>query len=357
MDDFEIDQFLAETNALDDNFIVRPPVLGLSRESLGEDNFIVRPPLLGLSRESLGARSQISLFSKTSNHISSFPPSLSYMSTTVPTRTLSPPSTKIPSFALHGHPASSSTSKLIIGDQTHPSSFAGKNIPNSNPLVKNFASQSLFMNSQKLSPECFFPSQNLHKNTGEKPWGSFNTQSSPKVTKTQSYQRPSMNPPLRNFCFETQPPKMDYRPFFGSSSNFENTIQKIWDHDREGVMSFLAGRVRPGPDVSEIYKCKICSMEFPNANAYGGHKSSHSKTKRQKDVAEMEGEGSKKMKRNSVEAPISATKKIKKEGKKSKEKGNNEKKKDGKGDKENSCESDESVTGEFQIEDDTHNGN
>ncbi|KAJ8500240.1 hypothetical protein OPV22_010792 [Ensete ventricosum] len=54
------------------------------------------------------------------------------------------------------------------------------------------------------------------------------------------------------------------------------------DPNWEAIESYLAGHVRPGPDVARVYKCNICSLEFPSAQAYGGHMSSHSKTKRRK---------------------------------------------------------------------------
>lgn len=52
------------------------------------------------------------------------------------------------------------------------------------------------------------------------------------------------------------------------------------DPNWEAIESYLAGHVRPGPDVARVYKCNICNLEFPSAQAFGGHMSSHSKTKR-----------------------------------------------------------------------------
>ena len=100
---------------------------------------------------------------------------------------------------------------------------------------------------------------------------------------------PSHYPPMNTrekyqFSYEFLPPsyinslEVPHRPF-NLNSNFANAMGDLLNHDQEAVKSFLAGTVRPGPDVTQIYKCNECSLEFPNAQAYGGHMSSHSKIK------------------------------------------------------------------------------
>ncbi|PKA67084.1 Zinc finger protein ZAT7 [Apostasia shenzhenica] len=64
------------------------------------------------------------------------------------------------------------------------------------------------------------------------------------------------------------------------SANNLSTIGDLVNHDWEAVRYFLRRQVRPGGDVCRVYKCDICGHEFPNAQAYGGHMSSHSKRKK-----------------------------------------------------------------------------
>ncbi|PKU77653.1 putative transcriptional regulator RABBIT EARS [Dendrobium catenatum] len=64
-----------------------------------------------------------------------------------------------------------------------------------------------------------------------------------------------------------------------SKSKF-NVLGDLVNHDWEAVRYFLKCQVRCGGDVSRIYKCNFCGHEFPNAQAFGGHMSSHSKTKK-----------------------------------------------------------------------------
>ncbi|KAJ0974865.1 hypothetical protein J5N97_016830 [Dioscorea zingiberensis] len=68
------------------------------------------------------------------------------------------------------------------------------------------------------------------------------------------------------------------RSQFQASLHGANQSKVNW----EGIQSYLAGIVRPGPDVPYIYKCDKCHIEFPNAQAYGGHMSSHSKAMKSK---------------------------------------------------------------------------
>lgn len=65
-------------------------------------------------------------------------------------------------------------------------------------------------------------------------------------------------------------------------SQFTNHSLKVVNQSEEelkAIQSYLDGVVRPGPDV-QIYKCHKCYVEFPNAQAYGGHMSSHSKKRK-----------------------------------------------------------------------------
>lgn len=59
-----------------------------------------------------------------------------------------------------------------------------------------------------------------------------------------------------------------------------NPLDPNWD----AINAFLAGHVRPGPDVTHVYRCVVCNVEFANPQALGGHMSSHSKVRKNKDV-------------------------------------------------------------------------
>ncbi|ONK61655.1 uncharacterized protein A4U43_C08F32210 [Asparagus officinalis] len=74
--------------------------------------------------------------------------------------------------------------------------------------------------------------------------------------------------------------------------NFDN-------HDPEAIASFLAGQVRPGPNAPRIYKCEICSLEFPSAQAIGGHMTSHCSRKKAKKCLKVKGGKNKKTNKNS----------------------------------------------------------
>ncbi|ONK70174.1 uncharacterized protein A4U43_C05F31030 [Asparagus officinalis] len=81
-----------------------------------------------------------------------------------------------------------------------------------------------------------------------------------------------------------QLPREEYAPpnyhiTVRSENNFMNTVGDIMSHDPESLACFLAGVVRPSPDVPHIYKCSLCFAEFPNPQAFGGHMKAHAKRK------------------------------------------------------------------------------
>ncbi|KAK8937085.1 hypothetical protein KSP39_PZI011804 [Platanthera zijinensis] len=87
---------------------------------------------------------------------------------------------------------------------------------------------------------------------------------------------------MKNHAFTRHQPEADH-PLFSSVLNRKNNpaagiLGDLVRHDWEAVRYFLSSQVRPGGDVSRIYKCSVCRHEFPNAQAYGGHMSSHSKS-------------------------------------------------------------------------------
>lgn len=95
-----------------------------------------------------------------------------------------------------------------------------------------------------------------------------------------------------------QLPREEYAPpndhvTVRSENNFMNTVGDIMSHDPEGVACFLAGVVRPSPDVPHIYKCSLCFVEFPNPQAFGGHMKGHAKRKAEEKKKEA-GENAKK---------------------------------------------------------------
>ncbi|KAG0499142.1 hypothetical protein HPP92_003833 [Vanilla planifolia] len=97
--------------------------------------------------------------------------------------------------------------------------------------------------------------------------------------------------------------KKDSKSIFGDLVN----------HDWEAVRYFLSSQVRPGGDVSRVYRCDLCSHEFPNAQAYGGHMSSHSKNKRSNG-----GTNNRRNKRSREASSCTSSTPIAKEGKKGK---------------------------------------
>jgi C2H2-type zinc finger len=55
------------------------------------------------------------------------------------------------------------------------------------------------------------------------------------------------------------------------------------DPNWEAISAFLAGHVRPGADVTQVFHCAVCNVEFANPQALGGHMSAHSKARKNKD--------------------------------------------------------------------------
>jgi C2H2-type zinc finger len=58
-----------------------------------------------------------------------------------------------------------------------------------------------------------------------------------------------------------------------------NLLDPNWD----AISAFLAGRIRPGADVTHVFHCAVCDAEFTNPQALGGHMSAHSKERKNKD--------------------------------------------------------------------------
>lgn len=90
-------------------------------------------------------------------------------------------------------------------------------------------------------------------------------------------------PPMEYIELHTQAPKIDHQPLHAESYHnlaYLNPTGDPLDPNWEAIESYLAGHVRRGLDVSRVYKCNICNSEFPCAQAFGGHMSSHSKNKR-----------------------------------------------------------------------------
>lgn len=81
--------------------------------------------------------------------------------------------------------------------------------------------------------------------------------------------------------------------FFASHQNptYLSPASDPLDPNWEAIGSYLVGQVRPGPDVTRVYKCERCGLEFPNAQAFGGHMSSHSKARRGRSDSSAEVEG------------------------------------------------------------------
>ena len=72
--------------------------------------------------------------------------------------------------------------------------------------------------------------------------------------------------------------------FHGPNLEYQNPTGNPMDPNWEAISSYLLGRVRPGPDIARIYKCSVCGVEFPNAQAFGGHMSAHRRTKKREKL-------------------------------------------------------------------------
>lgn len=82
-----------------------------------------------------------------------------------------------------------------------------------------------------------------------------------------------------------QMPYIDQQqPSFSFDSPTWNHVDPNW----EAINAYLSGKVRPSPKIAHIYKCSTCGVEFPNAQAYGGHLSSHRKDQKKKKLAANE---------------------------------------------------------------------
>lgn len=172
------------------------------------------------------------------------------------------------------------------------------------PKGKELAPQMIFQDSL-LGQANYFPGQNPHQPTlppyFTSPIISNMNQIPPSPSTGLNFSMDTSQPPLPQFASQTVPanyadhqpsnycilkhqlPRQEYTPppvsvSVSSGNNFVATMDDILCHDPEGVACFLAGIVRPGPDCS-IYKCSTCSVEFPNAQAFGGHMKSHAKRK------------------------------------------------------------------------------
>ncbi|KAG1334047.1 hypothetical protein COCNU_03G001660 [Cocos nucifera] len=83
-------------------------------------------------------------------------------------------------------------------------------------------------------------------------------------------------------------PCIDQQTFFSFHGPNPTYLNPAWDYvdtNWEGINAYLLGKVRPSPDITHIYKCSICGIESPNAQAYGGHLSSHRKNKKKEKLA------------------------------------------------------------------------
>ncbi|RRT77384.1 hypothetical protein B296_00010082 [Ensete ventricosum] len=111
-------------------------------------------------------------------------------------------------------------------------------------------------------------------------------------------------PPMKFIELHAQGPNIDHHqphlhaePYHGPT--YLNPTGDPLDPNWEAIESYLAGHVRRGLDVSRVYKCNICNSEFPCAQAFGGHMSSHSKNKRgEKPLAKRKRRMSKKVRLN-----------------------------------------------------------
>lgn len=100
--------------------------------------------------------------------------------------------------------------------------------------------------------------------------------------------------PLRGYIdLKNQEPCIDQQTLFtfiGPNPTYLNPSGNPMGPNWEAINSFLLGRVRPGPDITRIYKCGICNIEFPNAQSFGGHMSSHSKHKKGQRMSTIKGQ-------------------------------------------------------------------
>lgn len=93
---------------------------------------------------------------------------------------------------------------------------------------------------------------------------------------------PGMSATITQNCAK-MPASSDHLPnytyAFQNQQNISQAIPNVF-------MDELNFQLRGGDPSSRVYRCSRCGVDFPNAQAYGGHMSSHSKVK--KKVAKVD---------------------------------------------------------------------
>ncbi|ONK70168.1 uncharacterized protein A4U43_C05F30970 [Asparagus officinalis] len=333
MDDSDIDLFLSETNALDSTLYRELPISCLGKETmtnLMESTISIPPP-------------------NESSHVKTLPFTDNQMPPWMATSSLHPPSTPIDAindiglglvdpFETMDQTSTCFTNEKFPFDEQSLRALVGQRRslhPEENPTEKspstNFCTRSILANPEEKSPLFYFPRRNHPMNPENQPPDFFSASQNILLNDKQQLGNSSIHclqvntkgkhqlpdeflSPTR-INLETQSLNLPYRPS-SLNSNFRNAMHGILNHDKEAVLSFLSGQVRPGPDVNYIYRCNECSLEFPNAQAFGGHMSSHSKYKRVDNPIMTEEGNSKRNKRSSIKASSSNSSKNKAENRK-----------------------------------------
>lgn len=328
--DYDIDLFLTESNAFVSSLYREPPILCFDKETMINH-----------------MESKISIFSSNaSSHMETSPSTNSQLSSIMATPSL-------PSTSLMVDPANNIgftpvvpfetanqtptyfnskssiieqpslpliTQKFPMTPKEPPSTYFQSHVKNPTDLLNPkeqlpskqfspfyFPSQNFLLNLERHPPQGYIASQNILLNDKEQ----LNDYSSHYPhTKKEKDQLPGEFHPPTYINAKVQSSEMPYRPS-NLHSNFVNAMNDLLSHDQEAVSYFLAGQVRPGQDVTQIYKCSECSMEFPNAQAFGGHMSSHSKGKKRKNSTSTVEGNSKRSKYSNIKASSSHSSKTK----------------------------------------------
>lgn len=105
------------------------------------------------------------------------------------------------------------------------------------------------------------------------------------VSSTTGSNYPFMMPP-ESFplpYYITSDHNSSHVPLHDPTNYFDAGDVHLLDPNWEAISAFLAGHVRPGTDVAQVYRCVVCNVEFANPQALGGHMSAHSKGRKKKE--------------------------------------------------------------------------
>lgn len=314
MGDYDIDLFLAQTSNNNASLFIEPPLSPFSEVDLSGTSTITT---------CIKPNPQVNIYPPLNNNI------LAHMQNPPPSKSNHPINilNNIGSSSIGNPPTNICSQNFPINEMFPP--FTSQNLLPygvNNPIgqSQSFLSQNLppyqqpfFPNGniitrgKELTPSTtFFPnqdllidpylqninSQNLYNNAVEYPLQSLINRQTMPINLATTYDFTTPFPEIQDNSL--------INLYSQKSMNLMNPMENFDNHDPEAIASFLAGQVRPGPNAPRIYKCEICSVEFPSAQAIGGHMTSHCSRKKPKKCLKVKGGKNKKTKKNSKKSAI-----------------------------------------------------